>query len=84
MVLQWDRIGAFEYRAKISGGWLVKYLEAWNETGAGGLTFVPDPRHEWVEEVYDPEGQQKTKEEKMEAFDVKMRKGFSKIRKDQN
>jgi hypothetical protein len=31
---QWNLL-----RAKIPGGWLV--------TGTQGLTFVPDPKHEW-------------------------------------
>jgi hypothetical protein len=31
-------------RAKVPGGWLVNWL--FGDT-AGGLTFVPDPNHEW-------------------------------------
>jgi hypothetical protein len=31
-------------RATISGGWLVR---VWNPSGAMGVTFVPDPKHEW-------------------------------------
>lgn len=34
-------------RARIPGGWLVKFSEHYNESGAGGLTFVPDPDHTW-------------------------------------
>lgn len=35
----------YTYRAKVHGGWLV---ETQNYTGqCGGLTFVPDPTHEW-------------------------------------
>lgn len=30
-------------RSKVIGGWLVKYCQP----GAGGMTFVPDPKHEW-------------------------------------
>jgi hypothetical protein len=32
-------------RAKVPGGWLV--LSQFHIGGAHGLTFVPDPRHEW-------------------------------------
>lgn len=32
-------------RAKIPGGWLV-YIES-GSVRAPGLTFVPDPNHEW-------------------------------------
>jgi hypothetical protein len=33
------------YRAKVIGGWL---LESENYTASlGGLTFLPDPNHEW-------------------------------------
>ncbi len=36
-------------RAKIPGGWLVWVSEAPPMTSptAGGLTFIPDPKHEW-------------------------------------
>ena len=30
-------------RCEVPGGWLVM----WTAQGAGGLTFVPDPKHEW-------------------------------------
>lgn len=33
-------------RAKIAAGWLV-LSEKNDGTGAGGITFVPDPHHEW-------------------------------------
>ncbi len=32
------------YRAKVSGGWLI--LAAGSQ-GLSGITFYPDPRHEW-------------------------------------
>lgn len=32
------------YRAKVPGGWLLKYDE---RDGAAGLTFMPDPEHAW-------------------------------------
>lgn len=47
--LQWERIegGFFSsrevYRAKVPGGWLV----ACHINLGGGVTFVPDPDHEW-------------------------------------
>jgi len=34
-------------RCKIPGGWLVRFETHYSETGAGGLTFVPDPNHQW-------------------------------------
>jgi hypothetical protein len=30
-------------RAKVPGGWLIRMEVA----GGGGITFVPDPNHEW-------------------------------------
>ena len=48
--LKWENLKndggpQYTYRAKIPGGWLV---ETENFTGnCGGLTFVPDPKHEW-------------------------------------
>ena len=38
-----ERVIGYTYRAKILGGWIVR-------TGAPagvGVTFVPDPKHEW-------------------------------------
>jgi hypothetical protein len=32
------------YRAKVPGGWLVRI---WRADEGVGLTFVPDPNHEW-------------------------------------
>jgi hypothetical protein len=31
-------------RAKVPGGWLLRFDYA---GGAGGMTFVPDPKHNW-------------------------------------
>jgi hypothetical protein len=33
-------------RAKVFGGWLVETSSM--STGAGGLTFMPDPGHQWA------------------------------------
>ena len=48
------------WRARIDAGWLVKTVEGdqgLNATGNGtgvGLTFVPDPEHQWeADESYD-------------------------------
>ena len=38
------RMTTMVYRAKVPGGWLV--VVAGTE-GMGGVTFYPDPRHEW-------------------------------------
>jgi len=50
MAFVWKVVGGWNWwkdplikRAKIPGGWLV-----WCDGGLkGGLTFVPDPNHEW-------------------------------------
>ena len=34
------------YRCKVVGGWLVLVTELAYQTG--GLTFVPDPQHQWT------------------------------------
>ena len=36
-----DAIGTHIRRAQIPGGWLVVLRDT------GGITFVPDPKHEW-------------------------------------
>lgn len=38
-LLTWEKIGPFEKRAKVIGGWLVIH--------GGSLTFVPDEGHYW-------------------------------------
>lgn len=36
------------FRAKIPGGWLLNLKESTSSRGAAiGLTFIPDPNHEW-------------------------------------
>jgi hypothetical protein len=35
----------FLSRAKVPGGWIVSYIDVLLKTG--GLTFYPDPKHEW-------------------------------------
>ncbi len=49
MALQWQEVNCLSdmslstYRAKVPGGWLV-----WTgRYDQGGLTFYPDPNHEW-------------------------------------
>ena len=49
--LEWEEMNTSRRpslcRLRIHGGWLVQ-SELWLNTGAGiGLTFVPDPDHEW-------------------------------------
>ncbi len=50
--LDWERIeytGEWVsgecFRAKVLGGWLVRILL--QASPMGGITFVPDPKHEW-------------------------------------
>jgi hypothetical protein len=38
------RMTTVVYRAKVAGGWLVVVAGA---NGISGVTFYPDPRHEW-------------------------------------
>jgi hypothetical protein len=44
-MLRWERLNCDHgparsaYRAKVPGGWLVAY--------DNGMTFVPDPEHQW-------------------------------------
>ncbi len=58
MDLYWEQIKTFhnekqardgtqEWRARVPGGWLIKTLNSM--TSAGGITFYPDPKHEWNE-----------------------------------
>ena len=35
------------YRAKVPGGWLVKYSKELYRGGVGGMVLVNDPNHEW-------------------------------------
>lgn len=39
-----SRMAHVMYRAKVPGGWLVV---ADSSQGFSGITFYPDPRHEW-------------------------------------
>jgi len=55
IMLKWEQtpsIGQYTgkvYRASIPAGWLVAYHPMTGEGGtACGITFVPDPSHEWV------------------------------------
>lgn len=54
MALQWEHVEAVclskwgsivppLHRARVPGGWLVGF----NTGSGGGLTFVPDPGHQW-------------------------------------
>lgn len=40
----WEVIDAQTLRAKVPGGWLMRYH---SHTGAVALTMVPDPKHQW-------------------------------------
>lgn len=41
------RIQVHHYRARVPGGWLVKFTKTIVEGGAGGMVLVNDPNHEW-------------------------------------
>ena len=40
-LLEWEELDETTCRAAVLGGWLVVYY------GIGGMTFIPDPNHEW-------------------------------------
>jgi hypothetical protein len=51
-MIEWEKLkstggGTDLYRSKIPGGWLVYFENQYSDSGTGGLTFVPDPDHEW-------------------------------------
>ena len=53
-IIRWQDIGGGCQRAKVKNGWLVRMAECGslhgthdNAYGYGGLTFIPDPKHEW-------------------------------------
>ncbi len=55
IMLKWEQtpsIGHYRgkvYRASIPAGWLVAYHPMTDEgEGGGGITFVPDPKHQWI------------------------------------
>lgn len=59
-MLEWEPIDGYRsrseyivhtcFRAKVHGGWLVRYEKKTANGPTIALTFVPDPEHEWVEE----------------------------------
>ena len=56
-MLRWEQVTTnggpdLVKRAKVPGGWLIwaQYEEAVVGVYMAGLTFVPDPNHEWNEE----------------------------------
>lgn len=56
MSIYWEHLGTVHaglitdtYRAKVPGGWLIQIQRytADHSAHTGGLTFYPDPNHEW-------------------------------------
>ncbi len=45
---RWEAIDAQTLRAKVAGGWLVRFH---SQTGAVAMTMVADPKHQWVVKV---------------------------------
>jgi hypothetical protein len=78
--LFWERLysnlGKSEetYRAKVLGGWLVKtsFASYWSDGGYGygGLTYIPDPIHEW--EIFSEEDMILEIEEEAKNYKVYM------------
>jgi len=51
-VLVWEELKnengpKFSYRSKITGGWLLSTKEVSTSGIGGGVTFIPDSKHEW-------------------------------------
>lgn len=46
----WEVIDAQTLRAKVVGGWLVRFH---SHTGVVAMTFVPDPKHQWEVDIPD-------------------------------
>jgi hypothetical protein len=48
---KWEELkkvrGGSLMRAKVPGGWLVYFQTSGLTYPTGGLTFYPDPKHEW-------------------------------------
>lgn len=42
-----DKPAKYAYRARVPGGWLV-FVSKPGPSGLGGVTFYPDPKHEWA------------------------------------
>ena len=63
MVIKWEQIDPTTERAKIKGGWLVRFSYFYWDDGSefgygygyGGMTFVPDPEYKWNEIPYETE-----------------------------
>jgi hypothetical protein len=45
---EWEAIDSQTLRAKVLGGWLVRYH---SHSGAVSMTLVPDPEHKWAVEI---------------------------------
>lgn len=41
---KWEKFDENTERAKVLGGWIV--YASWGYSG--GMTFIPDPKHEWI------------------------------------
>ncbi|MBF9000558.1 hypothetical protein [Vibrio nitrifigilis] len=51
-VLVWEELKnkggpRYSYRTKIPGGWLIATCEADSDGIGSGVTFIPDPDHQW-------------------------------------
>ncbi len=60
----WEVIDAQTLRAKVLGGWLVRYH---SPTGSVALTMVPDPKHVWT--VVIPTGEVERARERLEKLE---------------
>lgn len=37
----------YSYRSKVPGGWLLSTCESTGDGIGSGVTFIPDPNHDW-------------------------------------
>lgn len=65
MTLIWEELELYLYRAKVLGGWILKYdcsgvpdtvfqqQPVFFGSQNASITFIPDPTHSWTTEIQD-------------------------------
>lgn len=49
--MRWHTFSPDTHRMRVPGGWLVRTISGFGNTGSVAITFYPDPTHSW--EVHD-------------------------------